>query len=328
MNTDHGIAPRYWGASTNWHPNYYSGGESKLGIVIHHAYSTGTNIYSAFSAGQVSAHYYAYNGGITQYIREHDRAWHTGSTLGNNRYIGIETQNAGLSYPYPIPDDALESVIQCLVGIAQNQGWEQLTWYGDPYSPGTVLPHNWFSSTACPGPYLEERCPWLVEQANKRLRGEKLITGVGGLQMWLPNGTVAQAWWLEPDGDGYYVIRSAIDGKACIDVRNGTAKKGNEVWVYPENKTDAQKWKIKEDINPNWWTDLYKVVEISPKLNESLRLDVVNGNPDSGARLQLWEDNDTLAQKWFINRSPSGAAYIVSMLSNRAIDVINGRLDW
>ena len=53
------------------------------------------------------------------------------------------------------------------VDICQRHGIKQLNFTGD--ASGNLTMHKYFTSTNCPGPYLESKFPWLAEQVNKRL---------------------------------------------------------------------------------------------------------------------------------------------------------------
>lgn len=58
------------------------------------------------------------------------------------------------------------------------------------------------------------------------------------------NSTIAQDYYLEPAGDGYWYIRSAVGENLYLDVSCAGTSNGTNIWIYTGNKTLAQKWKF------------------------------------------------------------------------------------
>ena len=62
------------------------------------------------------------------------------------------------------------------------------------------------------------------------------------VQLWESNGTDAQLWKFESDGNGYYRIKNKLG--YYLDVSNGKTSNKTNIWVYSKNNTNAQKWRI------------------------------------------------------------------------------------
>ena len=129
-------------------------------------------------------------GRIGMYVEEKDRAWCSGGKdrYGNvirvngisgadvdQRAISIEVANdGGAETGYHVSDKALESLIKLLTDICKRKGIPKLLWRGDKKYVGRVLEqnmalHRWFAQKACPGQYLIDKHPYIVEQVNTAL---------------------------------------------------------------------------------------------------------------------------------------------------------------
>lgn len=143
------------------------------------------------------------------------------------------------------------------------------------------------------------------------------------IQLYDGNATDAQRWSVEHVDGGYVRLISVSCGLA-LDVRNGNGVSGNDIWVYTPNGTDSQLWKIiqknPEAYNPDYATP----VEIAPKLNENLRLDVYGGGKENGTKIWLYDSNGTSAQEWSILDHGDGTWTFINVGSSQALDVVGG----
>ena len=128
------------------------------------------------SSRQASSTYGVDNRGrVGMYVEEKNRAW-TSSNAGNdNQAVTIEVANNGGAPNWPVSDVALEKTIELCVDICQRNDIEELVYTGD--STGNLTRHNMFANTVCPGPYLQSRFPYIVQEVNKRLKGEPEPSG-------------------------------------------------------------------------------------------------------------------------------------------------------
>lgn len=127
------------------------------------------------------------DGRVGLYVPESDRAATSSSTKNDNRAITIEVANDGGDPDWHVSDKALAKLIDLCVDICQRNGIERLNFTGD--KTGNLTMHKWFAPTACPGPYLASKFPYIAAEVNKRL-------GVA------PNGTT--------EADGEQVATLAI----------------------------------------------------------------------------------------------------------------------
>lgn len=134
--------------------------------------------------------------------------------------------------------------------------------------------------------------------------------------------------------NGTYFIKN-INSNFALDVASGSLYSGGNVQLYSFNKTNAQKWIVSHDskgyvsfknvgsgmyltatgdsksanvnqqkqsngYNQKWVVmyDNYKNLRIVPALNSSLAIDVSGGKIRNSSNIQLYEANNTNAQKW------------------------------
>jgi hypothetical protein len=116
------------------------------------------------------------DGKVGQYVREADAPWAAGNKACNNFAIHIEVANdGGASSNWHVSDTAIAKCIDLIVDICKRKGWTQFRFSGDDQN-GELIAHKWYASTACPGPYLYSKFPYIASEVQKRLSGteEKL----------------------------------------------------------------------------------------------------------------------------------------------------------
>lgn len=107
------------------------------------------------------------DGRIGLYVDESRRAWTSSNWQNDNRAITIEVANDGGAPDWHVSDKALAATIDLCVDICQRNGISRLNYTGD--TSGNLTMHKWFAATACPGPYLGGKFPYIAEEVNKRL---------------------------------------------------------------------------------------------------------------------------------------------------------------
>jgi len=100
-------------------------------------------------------------------VDESRRAWTSSNAANDNRAITIEVSNSERGGDWPVSDAALNKLLDLCEDICRRNGIEKLSYTGD--LSGNMTLHKWFASTACPGPYLESKMPWIAEEVNRRL---------------------------------------------------------------------------------------------------------------------------------------------------------------
>lgn len=148
------------------------------------------------------------------------------------------------------------------------------------------------------------------------------------IQQWEPNGTLAQRWEVVSDGEGYR-IRSAVDPSKVFDVDNGSSQNSTGIQLWGSNGTNAQKFYLVssehedvaqcDDLGLNDW------YEIVPTGSSSVCFDVSAASKADGAQIQLYKNNQTIAQLFKLQYS-DGYYRIVSLNSNKAISLKNGSI--
>ena len=136
------------------------------------------------------------------------------------------------------------------------------------------------------------------------------------VQQYTSNGTLAQKWAAVRNADGTFTFRSAIGGLA-IDVSGGSAKKGANVQVYTNNGTNAQKWTL--SAVSDWLQEgTYTIVSA---LNVNNALDISAGSTASGANVQVYSDNGTNAQRFYLRLAEDGSCTIQNPVSGKYLNV-------
>ena len=107
------------------------------------------------------------DGRIAMYVEECNRAWTSSNLDNDNMAITIEVSNSQAGGNWPVSDFVMGKLLDLCVDICQRNGIKRLNYTGD--KNGNLTRHNMFAATTCPGPYLQERFPYIVEQVNKRL---------------------------------------------------------------------------------------------------------------------------------------------------------------
>lgn len=149
-------------------------------ITIHHmagnlSIETCGNVFAP-SSRQASSNYgIGTDGRIGMYVEEKDRAWTSSSPDNDNQAVTIEVANDQIGGNWHVSDKAMESLINLCVDICQRNGIKSLNFTGN--KNGNLTMHKYFASTACPGPYLESKFPYIAQEVNKRLSGSSSSSG-------------------------------------------------------------------------------------------------------------------------------------------------------
>jgi len=111
------------------------------------------------------------DGRVGLYVEEKDRAWTSSNAENDHQAITIEVANDEKGGNWHVSDVALNKLIELCVDICKRNKIEKLNYTGD--KTGNLTRHNMFAATACPGPYLQSKFPYIAETVNKILSGEK-----------------------------------------------------------------------------------------------------------------------------------------------------------
>lgn len=158
-------------------PNRTSPRKQKIDrITIHHmagnlSVETCGNVFAP-SSRQASSNYgIDSKGRVGMYVEEKDRSWCSSNAANDHRAVTIEVADDMTGSPWHSSDAAMSKLIELCADICKRNGIPKLVYTGD--TTGNLTMHKWFAATDCPGTFLESKFPWIAEQVNKILTGEK-----------------------------------------------------------------------------------------------------------------------------------------------------------
>ena len=117
---------------------------------------------------KASAHYGVDSQGrVGQFVDEKDRAWTSSNGDNDHQAVTIEVANDQIGGNWHVSDKALEATINLCTDICKRNGIKRLNFTGD--ASGNLTMHRYFAATACPGPYLASKFPYIASEVNGRL---------------------------------------------------------------------------------------------------------------------------------------------------------------
>ena len=159
-------------------PHMESPRESKIArITIHHMAGDFSgevcgNIFQNPERRASSNYSVGTDGRVGMYVEEGNRSFCSSSPENDHRAVTIEVANDSVGGEWHVGDVALEKTIVLCVDICLRNGIEALVYTGD--TTGNLTMHKWFRATACPGPYLGSKFPYIAEEVTRRLRELKV----------------------------------------------------------------------------------------------------------------------------------------------------------
>ncbi len=124
---------------------------------------------NVFRTREASANYgIDSEGNIGLYVEEKDRAWTSGNADNDHAAVTVEVANDGGAPDWHVSDKALEALVTLCVDICKRNSIGALRFTGD--ATGNLTMHKMFAATACPGPYLESKFPYIEAEVNRRLQ--------------------------------------------------------------------------------------------------------------------------------------------------------------
>ena len=122
----------------------------------------------------------------------------------------------------------------------------------------------------------------------------------GNAQLWQIHDGSCQQWYLKKNGD-YYKFQNVNSG-LMLDVDDGKAQNGRNVWQWTSNKTNAQNW-ILENAGNGY-------VYIRTALG-NYYLDAKNAKSENGTNIQIYQFNPAYeAQKFKLVRLDAPSYYL------------------
>ena len=140
------------------------------------------------------------------------------------------------------------------------------------------------------------------------------------VQMFSSNGTCAQRWNVTRNTDGTYTMYSNCSGLA-LDVSGGSTSNGANIQLYVSNATPAQKWKLVPlpDLEDGEYV-------VNSKLSNNMVIDLAGGvgGANNGKNIQIFNENNTLAQTWKFIRGSDNYYTIKNPATGMVLDVAGG----
>ena len=151
------------------------------------------------------------------------------------------------------------------------------------------------------------------------------------VQQYESNNSDAQKWMIKDAGNGYYSIVSKLSSNLYMDIACGLAKNGENVQVYAGNGSNAQKFKFEKVTNNNTTkpeqgtkTIADGNYTIKSMVSNNYVLDIAGASSSNGANVQLYQSNNSNAQKFTVKYLNDGTYSITAMHSKKALDVAGG----
>lgn len=114
--------------------------------------------------------------------------------------------------------------------------------------------------------------------------------------------------------DGEYYINSTMAPASGVDLRGGGTTSGTVTQLYRGDGVAAQKFVFARQSDGSY---------VIKNAASGRVLDVSGGQAANSAKVQLWDENGSTAQRWFIRDSGSGY-YLQSALGNWVLDINGG----
>lgn len=205
-------------------------------ITIHHMAGNLT-VYECgevFQTREASANYgIDGEGRVGLYVDEKNASWANANAASNRRSITIELANDQIGGQWHVYDRAIEKCIELCADICRRNGIKKLYYTGD--TSGNLTRHNMFYATACPGPYLQSKFPYIESEVNKRLTMKNGWIKEGGEWYFYKNGKKLTGWL---EDNGWYFLGS--DGAMVSS--NMVNDKGNRYYMKANGLMASNEW--------------------------------------------------------------------------------------
>lgn len=207
-------------------------------ITIHHMAGNLT-VYQCgeiFQTREASANYgIDGEGRVGLYVDEKYASWANANAASNRRSITIELANDEIGGQWHVSDTAIEKCIELCVDICKRNNID-LVYTGD--TSGTLTRHNMFYATACPGPYLQSKFPYIESEVRKRLSMKNgWIKENGNWYFYKDNVKMKKAWAKDSKGLWYWL------GEDGAMVKSKTIEwKNNKYYLKEDGAMASNEW--------------------------------------------------------------------------------------
>lgn len=153
------------------------------------------------------------------------------------------------------------------------------------------------------------------------------------IQQYESNGSYAQKWIVIKDGNGYKIVSAIIDDYV-LDLSGGRVEDRRNIQLYQSHGTNAQRWCFSK-----FETERDKLNNMAKTYNSDIEeatyvisnfaypdfvIDVSGGQKTNNRNVQIYQSNDTNAQKWYLKKDSIGYITFMNVNSDKALDVSGG----
>ena len=156
-----------------------------------------------------------------------------------------------------------------------------------------------------------------------------------GASVWLfeGNSTLSQRWTILQEGS-YWKILSQL-GDYYLDVQWGNASNGTKIWLFSGNSNNpSQQFKFMQynpDIPGNKYEledgdGVYVIYVAEDTSGKNYALDVDDGSVKDAANVQIYQGNQSAAQRFYFERDAEGFYTITNIGSGKVLDLAGGSI--
>ena len=199
------------------------------------------------------------DGRVGLYVDEANRAWTSGNAENDHRAVTIEVANDGGDPDWHVSDKALAKLIELCVDICKRNGIEKLNFTGD--KSGNLTMHKWFQATACPGPYLESKFPYIAEEVNNRLNDQDKLyrVQVGAFR----NRDNAEAYMAQVQAAGFpaFIVEEGAEQTETAPAKKTNAELAAEVLAGKWGNNPERRERLTAAFGPETAKAVQKIVD-------------------------------------------------------------------
>ena len=134
-------------------------------------------------------------------------------------------------------------------------------------------------------------------------------------------GAKNQLWYIREDSSGTYKIYSAENDAYVLDTKGQGTASGTAIILSKSGSAKTQSWSFVAKTNPTADHLENGTYSISSALSSNKVLDIAAASTASGANVQIYDSNNTAAQKFILRYLGYGNLYrVVNCASNKALD--------
>ena len=144
------------------------------------------------------------------------------------------------------------------------------------------------------------------------------------IQQWSANDSSAQRFKIQSVGNGYYTLQAECSG-LYVDINGADAENGVNIQQWSANDSGSQYFKFYEtEYEQEIANGTYA---FHSSVDGDYYMDIAQGSEEEGVNTQIWDGNNSNAQKFQITYLGNGEYKITCVCSGLALDVDNGKTE-